>query len=532
MQILPFFVFGYTFKPNSTHNGFWSMKKILASAKVLKILRYTAILLLIVGGGLGLFIKQSSLESKITQMHSDIEQMHQDAKEEKGKFFELRKNFAGLSGVEYGAEILFRMSGSNTVGDELAPALAAGYLREMGAVGPIQINRFPKSPNHLLIKASIPGQTWPQGIEIVAEGSETAISDLGIGKADIAMLSRKVVRSELDYLRQRGKRGLDPETALHHIAKDGLAIIVHPDNPVSSLSMEQLQAIFTGKTRDWILIGGGNGQIRILTRNKYSSTRRFFSTSVLNGEPLYGRAEVLKSTRQITERVLKDKNAIGVVAMSYVGQAKPLALVGKEGVPIHPTGISVASKDYPLYRSLYMYTPSKSNNFFAREFSEYAASDAAREIVSKNGFVPVGLEEDRIVLQTLSENLPSGFQKIIKKSKQLRLQLRFEANQVRLDNKARKDLTRLKKFIEDNRTSLEKVYLVGLSDNNGQAEENLRLSLERAQKVKQELSELGLDFIDENLIATGFGDAKPIAPNTTEEGRKRNRRVEIWVQRK
>ncbi len=444
----------------------------------------------------------------------------------------MRKNFAGISGIEYGAEILFRMKGSNTIGDELAPALAAGYLREMGAVGSIQINRFPKNENHLLVKASVPGQRWPQGIEIFASGSESAIRSLANGQAEIGMLSREVTQNEIDYLYGKGLRGLDEEAAAHAIAKDGLAIIVHPENPISSLTLKQLRDVFMGKTRDWILIGGGNGEIKVLSRNAKSATRKFFKKEVLKGSSLYNRAENLKNTRDITERVLKDKNAIGVVAMSYVGQAKALALVSQSGVPIHPTGISVASKDYSLNRALYLYTPTKGGNFFAREFAEFASSDRAREIVSKHGFVPIGLEENRTYLNAVYENLPGEFQSIIAVSKQLRMQLRFEANEVRLDSKARKDLTRVTKFIEDNKGSLEKVFIVGLSDNNGDPQENLRLSIERAQKVKTELTDLGLNFADESLIATGFGDVKAIAPNTTESGRKKNRRVEIWIQHK
>ncbi len=508
------------------------MKKWIPSGKSLRIVRKVVTYVFFVLAGLYLWVQQTDMGESIVDLREEIETVRLEAKVEKGKFFELRKNFAGINGVENGAEILFRMGGSNSIGDELAPALAAGYLKEMGAVGPIRISRSKNHSDYILVKANIPGQAWPQGIEIRANGSSEGFKSLATGRAQIAMSSREITVQDVEFLNSKGLEGMDDRRSAFMIGLDGVGIIVNPANPITSLTPKQIQDVFSGRLQDWILIGGGNGKIQVYTREPGSGTRDFFQTVAMGTSPFANSAKIRQDNQDLHDAVLKDVNGIAFVSLPYIGKAKAIAILGSDNVPIHPFTSSVEQRDYPLARNLYFYVPQRMENFFAREFVQFVQSEEGQNIVNQIGYVPspeVGLQEfDTQVV----DNLPDEFKAIIKKSDQLALAFRFQPGKVVLDTKSEKDLIRLQKFLTDNKNAIEEVYLVGLSDNAGQADENLRLSLERAKVVKSRLLEFKLPIKEQLLIPTGFGDVKPVAPNTTEEGRNKNRRVEIWVVRK
>ena len=508
------------------------MKKWIPSTKTLRIVRKVLTYLLFAFAGLTLWVQQSNQGERINDLRNEVESVRFESKVEKGKFFELRKNFAGITGVENGAEILFRLDGSNSIGGELAPALAAGYLKEMGAVGPVKIAKSKKRPGYVIVKANIPGQEWPQGIEINGKGSLLGFRALANRQAQISMSSRKISGSEVSYLKSKGKRDMGDKRAAHTIALDGVSIIVHPTNPITSMTKKQIREVFSGEIRDWILIGGGNGRIKPYVRKEGSGTRQFFRRVAMQDEEFVNSAKGLRDNQSIHDAVLKDKNAIGFVALPYIGKTKAIAILGDNKVPIHPFSSSVEQGDYLLKRKLYLYAPPKMENFFASEFIQFSQSDAGRKIVSNTGYVAPEFSEVKEFSEENIENLPEEFAKIIKSSEQLNLSFRFKPGKVALDVKSEKDLIRLNKFISDNKNSIKNIHLVGLSDNAGQADENLRLSIERSKYLKLRLMKMKLAVKENQIIVTGFGDVKPVAPNTTEAGRNKNRRVEIWVDRK
>ena len=105
---------------------------------------------------------------------------------------------------------------------------------------------------------------------------------------------------------------------------------------------------------------------------------------------------------------------------------------------------------------------------------------------------------------------------------------RFKTGSRILDNKAVVDLSRLEGYLSIGQQSASNIILLGFADSDGDKNANLKLSKERAQAVADALLQRGVN----PGVITGFGDAMPIASNESEEGRQRNRRVEVWVRKK
>ena len=118
---------------------------------------------------------------------------------------------------------------------------------------------------------------------------------------------------------------------------------------------------------------------------------------------------------------------------------------------------------------------------------------------------------------------PALYKQYASQGQRLSLTFRFEFGSGQLDNKGKRDLQRLLGFLEEH--PQKRVVLMGFSDNSGNDEKNKSLSAQRARSVATELSARGIGVFD----TQGFGEALPVANNSTVQGRERNRRVEVWV---
>lgn len=136
------------------------------------------------------------------------------------------------------------------------------------------------------------------------------------------------------------------------VARDGIALIVHPSNPVRNLSREQVKAVFSGNIANWKDVGGKDAPIRIISREDGSGTRRSFDTLILQGTGLVSNALYQNSNGTAREAVASDPNAIGYISMGLVdARVKALAFDG-----IVPSKEVVKRGAYPLARPVYFLT--------------------------------------------------------------------------------------------------------------------------------------------------------------------------------
>jgi len=228
-------------------------------------------------------------------------------------------------------------------------------------------------------------------IAVTGGGSGTGIAALINGTVDLANASRKIKQEELD--RAEANRITPVE---HAVARDAIAVIVHPSNPVSQLSIQQISDIYTGKITNWKQVGGENRPIVLLSRESNSGTHVFFLEQVVRLGDSKSKALfapdtlLLPSSEGITAEARQNPNAIGYDGLGYVTpEVKVLAVARKAQGPFVLPGIeSVNTGNYPIARDLYMYTSGKPAGQIAT-YLEWIMSPAGQKIVGELGFVPL-----------------------------------------------------------------------------------------------------------------------------------------------
>jgi phosphate transport system substrate-binding protein len=227
-------------------------------------------------------------------------------------------------------------------------------------------------------------------ISVTGGGSGTGITSLINGTVDIANASRRIGPEELD---EAEANGIEPVE--HTIARDAIAVIVHPDNPVSQLTLEQISDIYSGKIDNWREVGGEDRPIVRLSRETNSGTHVYFLETVLRlGNPddktLFSTDTLLlPSSEGIIAEVRQNPNAIGYDGLGYVpDDLKMIAIAGREGgAYVLPSIPTVNDKTYPIARDLYMYTNGEPTGI-VKEYIDWILDTEAQEIVAELGFVP------------------------------------------------------------------------------------------------------------------------------------------------
>jgi phosphate transport system substrate-binding protein len=229
-------------------------------------------------------------------------------------------------------------------------------------------------------------------VSVTGGGSGTGIAALLNGTVDIANASRPISAEERAAARAAG---IEPVEFV--IARDAIAIIVHPDNPVSTLTLPQLSELYQGHITNWRELGGDDRPVVLLSRETNSGTHVYFLEHVLrlgeeDGTILFSPDTLLlPSSEGISAEVRQNPNAIGYDGLGYVtADMQTVAVAAALGQPfVLPTIETVNSAAYPIARDLYMYTAGAPTEPVAN-YLEWVMEAAAQQIVADLGFVPVG----------------------------------------------------------------------------------------------------------------------------------------------
>lgn len=219
------------------------------------------------------------------------------------------------------------------------------------------------------------------GISINVNGGGTVegIQALIKNQTDICTASRNLKPNEAKLLADYyGSLGL-----VFLIAKDGLSVYVHPDNPVKNLSLEQLKNIYTGKIDNWKSLGGIDTTIIPVTRNPNSGTYHYFKDHVLEGEDYTYNSVIEPTTKDIVKFVELHKNAIGYGGMGYKGKVIDAKLNGVE-----PSENNVRNDTYSIIRYLHFFT-TKTPRGEVKKFIDWVLSPAGQSVVRKSGYIPL-----------------------------------------------------------------------------------------------------------------------------------------------
>lgn len=210
-------------------------------------------------------------------------------------------------------------------------------------------------------------------------GSGVGIAGLLDGTCDIAMSSRKIKDSELKIAESKGITVKEFVVAL-----DALAVIVHPSNPVSNLTLSDLKKIYTGEITNWKEFKGSDTEIVVVSRDSASGTFECFNHLVLKEATLTPRALYQASNKGVLTVVATTKGAIGYVGLAYLEpRVKAVAVEG-----ITPSIESARSGRYPLRRELYFYTRGEPKGL-AKAFIDFVLSKDGQRLIQEVGYVPV-----------------------------------------------------------------------------------------------------------------------------------------------
>ena len=226
-------------------------------------------------------------------------------------------------------------------------------------------------------------------ISVTGGGSGTGIAAMINGTVDIANASREMSAEELTEAKLKQ---LSPVISV--VARDAIVVIVHPSNPLSSLTLQQLSDIYTGKITNWQGVGGENRPIVLLSRESNSGTYVYFLENVVRmgdkaSKLLFSPDTLLMpSSEGIGTEVRLNPNAIGYDGLGYVTPGmKMLGIaIDRGSTSVLPSIQTVNDGSYPISRPLYMYTPGNPDEDI-KAYLDWILHDG-QVLVSELGFVP------------------------------------------------------------------------------------------------------------------------------------------------
>ncbi|MDR2532380.1 MAG: phosphate ABC transporter substrate-binding protein [Oscillospiraceae bacterium] len=214
------------------------------------------------------------------------------------------------------------------------------------------------------------------GVGIQGGGSSAGILAAVSGFADIGMSSRALNEDERDLWSSE-------------IALDGLAIIIHPDNPVDNLSMQQLRDIYTRRITNWSEVGGRDARIHIIAREAGSGTRSAFQDLVMEGEVIHQRAIVQNSNGAVRQLVSGNRDTIGFISLGLAEPQpglRPVKALQLDGVA--PTRENVLNGSYGLYRAFLFVMPEAPEGYVGH-FIDYILSEEGQQLLIGEGLISV-----------------------------------------------------------------------------------------------------------------------------------------------
>ncbi|MEJ6405075.1 phosphate ABC transporter substrate-binding/OmpA family protein [Yoonia sp. 2307UL14-13] len=442
------------------------------------------------------------------------------------------------------ANAALRFTGSDTVGLVLMPSMLEDYAAVLDA--DIQNSVLPDL------------QTFVRYVDVDANeittmfvdsgGDAKGFAELADSAVDFGMTSRRPDNAENRRIVGNGDlRGSDNETV---IGIDSLAAVLHPDNPIQALSLEQLRAIYAGEITNWSQVGGNDAPITVLSRAA-GVEKETFENVIFSGEGADLGANVtfvetanvdMAANVDVSDRVRNDPNAIGYVSLVFAKDLKSVGISSSCGITSTANTFDIKTEQYPLVRRLYLYNRAESLSTEAQDFLEYALSPAVDDAIDRSGLVNFAVERQPQAASPLDRAFgrnpsaaESGLADQLSGDKaqwdRLSTTVRFPTGVSAIGNKELNDIARLIEYLEGLPEGAS-IAIVGFADDVGDFGSNLRLSERRAQSVTQQITELAGSRLDNVSIETrAYSELAPLVCNSDANNRAINRRVEVWVRK-
>lgn len=430
----------------------------------------------------------------------------------------------------------FGVAGSNVIGEGLFPALAEGYADSVGAK---LVREVGTAPNEQVLRFIDSEYRELAAIELRAHDTASGFAALAGGAAVIGLASRRMTGPE------GGLPDLRDTPNEHILALDGLAVIVHPDNPLGALTLDQIAGLFAGRIASWAQLGGAEVPVSVYLPGSGSGTVETFEALVMRprGLAVAASAERVTDHADLADLVAIDPGGIGITSFAFARAAKILGIRQQCGLVTQPTSFAIKAEEYPLGRRLYAYTVGGGLPRHAQALLDFALSDAAQPIIAEAGFVDRSLESQGIDAQgaRLVHSLTSPeefslelFREMLgelKYARRLSVTFRFTAGSTELETRSRAEAERLARRLAAGDFAGQELLLVGFADSIGEFEVNRGLAMRRAEAVLATLTAAVPEGAlgKARIRVLSYGELTPVGCNETPEGRELNRRVEVWL---
>jgi phosphate transport system substrate-binding protein len=227
-------------------------------------------------------------------------------------------------------------------------------------------------------------------LSVTGGGSGTGIAAMINGTVDIANASRAMKQEEIKAAEANGITPVE-----FTVARDAIAVVVHPSNPVDGLTLQQISDIYTGKITNWREVGGEDRPIVLLSRESNSGTYVYFLENVIRlGDKesdllFFPDTLLMPSSEGISAEVRQNPNAIGYDGLGYVTDDQKMLAVAREedGPYVLPSVDTVNAGTYPISRPLYMYTAGEPTGQ-VKAYMDWIL-DEGQASVAELGFVPL-----------------------------------------------------------------------------------------------------------------------------------------------
>ncbi len=435
-----------------------------------------------------------------------------------------------------------RIAGAATVAEGLLPELIAAFAATRG----MEVRREAPGRGSVVYTLLRENGTPAARFFVMPGTTDEGFLALLNGEVDMALAEREP--TEPEQLAARDRSPEDPPLArrVRVLALDALVPVVSPENPMATLSLDDLGALFLGETDNWAALGGPDAPVGLHLLESGLGPAQDFAERMLmaTDRPLAASITRHGSAEGLAAAVEQDAFAIGITTRSAVGALRALPLTGPCGFSQLATEGAVKAEDYPLTAPVYLYLAPYRLPQLVRQFLAFTGTEEAERMVEAAGYVNQALTRTPLVGQgerLRNAVLAAGedvtlvdLQSMLARlgsAERLSATFRFADGRAELDTQSRASVDRLAAAIERGAFDGRTLIFAGFSDGAGPAEVNARLSERRAETVLEAVRAAAEGAAGRLAFRVeAFGEAMPMACEDTGWGRAVNRRVEVWLE--
>jgi phosphate transport system substrate-binding protein len=419
-------------------------------------------------------------------------------------------------GGERAADVLFRIGGDSALAGGVLPDMVAAWMRtnDYSSVG------ISRSGTIAEVRGNKGGRTWRVPI---ASGSTTGgFQAMLERRVEMVAADRSILPEEADQLSAMGD--MSSLASERVIALDAELVIVNRGNPLSGIGTETLGQILAGEITDWSeVVDKGEGPIKVFLVKGAGNLPSGFARSLLGDREVPEGVELLEDSDAVSAAVARTAGSIGLVLWSSgAGSAKVVGVNERNASLFTATRETIANESYPLAVRVALYLGSVAPDPALKSFADFAQSSNGQMVVARSNYV-----DQNIAMAKFEPSIeaPRSYANFARSGQRMSFDVRFHLGANELDSKAQRDLAAFAAFAKEQGIDNRRIALLGFADNVGARATNVGLAKSRAERVAAQLETLGIV----PGVIQSFGEAMPVGANSTESGRIRNRRVEVWI---